>query len=186
MSIRRGLKACRGLYAGSKEVGLFLTNGSTVSDSGCRSREAPEGVGSRSGRYPCLAQRLPTNQRAREREERLVNVGPLLIPHAQAAKLAEPRECAFHNPALPAQSTPMRGATHGEPRHDAPRPQSTPNRRCVVAAIPENTSRPLPRSLPCAVQWGNRIHQRQRFLRVVPVRTGRRTASGTPRPSQIR
>ncbi len=42
----------------------------------------------------------------------------------------------------------------------------------VVAAIPEHTVRPLPRSPPFAVQRGNRIHQRQGFLRVVPVRAG--------------
>ena len=73
-----------------------------------------------------------------------MDVGPLVIPHAQAAKLTEPRKCALHNPTPPAQATPMRGATHREPRHDMPRPQPAPNRRRVVAAIPEQTVRPLP------------------------------------------
>ena len=45
-------------------------------------------------------------------------------------------------------------------------------RRRVVAAIPEHTVRPLPWSSPFAVQRRNRIHQRQGFLRVVPVRAG--------------
>ena len=66
----------------------------------------------------------------------------------------------------------MRGATHSQPRHDVPRPQTAPNRRRVVAAIPEHTVRPLPRSPVFALQRGNRIHQRQGFLRVVPVRAG--------------
>ena len=46
----------------------------------------------------------------------------------------------------------------------------------VLAAISEHTVRSLPRSPPSAVQRGNRIHQRRRCLRVVPVR------AGTPAP----
>src|SRR5258708_26011464 len=83
-----------------------------------------------------------------------------------------PGKRPLHDPPPPAQSTPVRGATHGEPRHDMPRPQSAPNRRRVVAAIPEHTVRPLPRSPPFAVQRRNRIDQRQGFLRVAPVRPG--------------
>jgi hypothetical protein len=99
-------------------------------------------MGSRSIRHRHLSQRLPTNQRAPQREERLVDVGPLVILHAQTAKLIEPGKRPLHDPPPPAQSTPVRGATHGEPRHDMPRPQSAPNRRRVVAAIPEHTVRP--------------------------------------------
>jgi len=129
-------------------------------------------MGTRSTRHRRLSQRLPTNQRAPQREERLVDVGPLVIPHAQTAKLIEPGKRPLHDPPPRAQSTPVRGATHGEPRHDMPGAQSAPNRRRVVAAIPEHTVRPLPRSPPSAVQRGNRIDQRQGFLRVVPVRAG--------------
>ena len=129
-------------------------------------------MGTRSTRHRRLSQRLPTNQRAPQREERLVDVGPLVIPHAQTAKLIEPGKRPLHDPPPPAQSTPVRRATHGEPRHDMPRAQSAPNRRRVVAAIPEHTVRPLPRSPPFAVQRRNRIDQRQGFLRVVPVRAG--------------
>jgi hypothetical protein len=39
-------------------------------------------------------------------------------------------------------------------------------------AIPEHIVRPPPPSPPSAMQRGNRIHQRQGFLRVVPVRAG--------------
>ena len=51
-----------------------------------------------------------------------MDVGPLVIPHAQTAK-ANVRSTTHRR-----QSTPVRGATHGEPRHDSPRPQSAP--RC--------------------------------------------------------
>ena len=51
-------------------------------------------------------------------------------------------------------------------------PETALNGGRVVAAIPEHTVRPLPRSPPFAMQRGNRIHQREGFLRVVPVRAG--------------
>jgi hypothetical protein len=44
-------------------------------------------VDTRSVGCPCLAQRLPANQRA----PRLVDVGPLVISHAQAAEKVEKR-----------------------------------------------------------------------------------------------
>jgi len=44
-----------------------------------------ENVDTCSARRPRLAQRLPANQRAPEREKRLVDVGPLVVLHAQAA-----------------------------------------------------------------------------------------------------
>jgi hypothetical protein len=97
---------------------------------------------------------------------------PLVIPNAETAKLIQPGKRPLHDPPPPAQPTPVRGTTHGEPRHDMPRPQPTPNRRRVVATIPKHTVRPLPRSPAFAVQRGNRIYQRQGFLRVVPVRAG--------------
>jgi hypothetical protein len=119
---------------------------------------------------PALAQALPADQRAPERKECLVNIGPLVVADAQAAKLIEPGKCPLDDPPPLAQATPVLGAAHRQPGHDVPRPKTAPNRRRVVAAIPEHTVRPLPRSPPSAMQSGNRIHQRQGFLRVVPVR----------------
>ena len=52
------------------------------------------------------------------------------------------------------------------------RRQTAPNGGRVVAAIPDHTVRSLPRSPPLTMQRGNRIHQRQGFLRVVPIRAG--------------
>jgi hypothetical protein len=42
-------------------------------------------------------------------------------------------------------------------------PETAPNRRRVVAAIPEHAVGPLPRSSAGPVQWRNRIHQRESF-----------------------
>ncbi len=75
-----------------------------------------------------------------------MDVGPPVVPDAQAAKLTEPGEGAFHDPSPPAQTTPMLCAAHGQQGHDVTRPQTAPNGSRVVAAIPEHTVRPLPRS----------------------------------------
>src|SRR6266567_2132445 len=80
-------------------------------------------MGTRSTRHRRISQRLPTNRRAPQREERLVDVCPLVIPHAQTAKLIEPGKRPLHDPPPAAQSTPVCDATHGEPRHDMPRPR---------------------------------------------------------------
>ena len=66
----------------------------------------------------------------------------------------------------------MLGAAHGQQGHNVTSPETVPNGGRVVAAIPDHTVRPLPRSPAVAVQRGNRVHQRQGFLRVVPVRAG--------------
>jgi hypothetical protein len=51
------------------------------------------------------------------------DVGPLFIPHTQAAKLIEPGKRALHDPPPPAQSPAMLAAAHGKPRHDMSRSQ---------------------------------------------------------------
>jgi hypothetical protein len=66
----------------------------------------------------------------------------------------------------------MRGAAHGQRGRDVTSSKTPPNGDRVVAAIPQHTVWPLSRSSPFAVQWGNRIDQRQGFLRVVPIRAG--------------
>ena len=64
-----------------------------------------------------------------------MDVGPLFIPHAQAAKLIEPGKGALHDPPPPAQATPMLGAAHGKLRHDMPRPQPAPKGGRVAAVL---------------------------------------------------
>ena len=115
-----------------------------------------------------------------------MDVGPLVVADAQTAKLTEPGKGALYDPAPPDQTTPMLGAAHRQEGHGVTSPETAPNGNSVVAAVPEDTAWPLPRSPTFAVQWGNRIHQRQGLLRVIRFAPLRRIASGTPRPSQIR
>jgi hypothetical protein len=143
-----------------------------------------DGVGFRRPSTPCAA--IASKSARTEREERLVDVGPLVIPHPEAAKLTEPGKGALDDPPPPAQATPMRGAAHGQEGHDVTNPETAPNRRRVVAPIPSTQSghcRGRPRA-PCsggiASTNARTSCESFRFARV------RRTASGTPRPSQIR
>jgi hypothetical protein len=128
---------------------------------------------------------MPADQSAPEREERLVNVGSLLVSHAQAAKLIQPRERALHDPPPLAQATPMLRAAHGEQRKNVASSQALTYGLCVIRAVAENAFRTAPRPPSIALERGNRIDEWQRFFRVVPVAPVKRTASGTPWPSQI-
>ena len=75
---------------------------------------------------PALPQGMPADQGAPEREEGLVNVGSLLVPHAQAAKLIQPSERALHDPPPLAQATPMHRAARGEHRENVASSQALP------------------------------------------------------------
>jgi hypothetical protein len=101
-----------------------------------------------------------------------MDVGSLLIPHAQAAKLIQPRKRPLDHPPPQPEATPVPRAT---PRYERANPtpaQPTPNRLRVVAAIPEYTVRSPARPTAFALKWRNRIHQGQCFLRVVSIGSG--------------
>ena len=79
-----------------------------------------------SGRPPRLAQRLPANQRATEREERFVDVGALVVTDAQAPELVQSGKGALYDPPPPAQTTAMLGAPHGQQGHDVTSSEAAP------------------------------------------------------------
>jgi hypothetical protein len=72
----------------------------------------------RSCRHPALSQGLPADQRTAEGQERLVDVSPLVIPHAEAPKLVQPRKRALDEPPPPPQATPVLRAAHSEQRQN--------------------------------------------------------------------
>ena len=47
-----------------------------------------------------------------------MDVGPLVIADAQAAKLIQPGKRALDDPAPPAQAAAVLGAAHGQQRHE--------------------------------------------------------------------
>ena len=55
-------------------------------------------------------QEIPADESASKGQECLVDVGPLFVSDAQAAKLIQPSEGPFYHPSPPAQSTAMRMA----------------------------------------------------------------------------
>ena len=121
---------------------------------------------------------------APEREERLVDVGPLVIPHAQVAKLTEPGKMCAPRPTAKAAS--MLRAAHGRQGHDVPNPETVRMAAAPSPRCPSTQSGRCRGRLHALRSGGNRIHQRESFLRVVPFAPVRRPANGTPPPSQIR
>jgi len=115
-----------------------------------------------------------------------VDVGPFVVADAEASEFIEPGKRPLHDPAPPAEATPVRRAALRDKRENPTGSQSVADRRRIVAAIPEHTVRPLsgsPRS-PCSGGIASTNARAScESLRFAPVR---RTASGTPRPSQIR
>src|SRR6516164_5881368 len=67
---------------------------------------------------PGLPQSAPADQRTLERQERGVNIGPLVVSDPQAAKLIEPGKCPFDDPTPALEATAMRGAAHRDQRHN--------------------------------------------------------------------
>jgi hypothetical protein len=57
---------------------------------------------------------MPADQRTPEREERFMDVGALVVPHTQTAKLVQPRERPLHDPTPPPHAAAMLRAGHGQ------------------------------------------------------------------------
>jgi len=101
-----------------------------------------------------------------------VNVGPLVVADTKASKLIEPRKCPLDDPAPSSQTAAMLGTAHRQQRQDAASSQPGSDGLCIVAAVLHHRIWATPRPSPRALEWRNRIHQRQCFLRVVSVGAG--------------
>jgi hypothetical protein len=63
-----------------------------------------------------------------------MNVRPLFVANAQAAKLIEPGEGSFHDPPPLAQSAAVFGVALRKKRHDASATQTLPDRPRIITA----------------------------------------------------
>jgi len=90
------------------------------------------------GIAPRPAQRLPTNQCTAEREERFVNVGPLVVADTEASKLIEPGKCPLDDPAPSSQTAAVLGTAHRQQRQDAASSQPGSDGLCLVAAVSDH------------------------------------------------
>ena len=102
---------------------------------------------------------MPADQRAPERKERFVDIGPLVIADAQAPELIQPGKRALNDPPPPTQATAMLRTAHGQQRKNVARSQTSPDNRGVVRAITQHAFRTAPRSSAVALQRGNRIDE---------------------------
>jgi len=100
-----------------------------------------------------------------------VDVGPFVVSDAQAAKLIQPRKCSFHHPAPASQVAAVPRSTHGQQRMNLACAQTITDGRRVIRTIAEDAVRTAPWSPSLTLERRNRVDQRQRFLRVMPVGT---------------
>jgi hypothetical protein len=119
-------------------------------------------------RHPTLPQRMPTDQRAPQRQEGFVDVGPRVVPHAQAPKLIQPGKCAFHDPAPPSQATAMLRSADDHQRENVAGSQTLTDRFCVIRAVAQHALGTTP------LADGSRVAARIYFLATVQVRCGHR------------
>jgi hypothetical protein len=94
---------------------------------------------------------MPTDQGAPQRQEGFVDVGPLIVPHAEAPKLIQPGKCALHYPAPPSQPTAMLRSADGHQRENVAGSQTLPDRLCVIRAVAEHAAGATPRAASFAL-----------------------------------
>jgi len=75
-----------------------------------------------------------------------VHVSPLLVTNTQSAKLIQPSEGSFHDPAPSAQSAAMLSVSLGEQRHNVAGTQPLPDYFRIVGAVAQYTVGAVARS----------------------------------------
>ena len=92
----------------------------------------------------------PTDQRAPDVEERLVDVGSPLIAHSQPPVAIDPRQCPLHHPPMPSQPPLARfDASPGDARSYASLPERLSTAfEVVVGLVGMQLLRALARSAP--------------------------------------
>jgi len=101
-----------------------------------------------------------------------MNTGAPFIPHAEAAKLMEPGQCALDDPARPAEATAMRSPAFRQLRLDAAAVEGIAVRLRIIAAVALDEARLSPGAARPAADRRDRVHQRQELRDVVPVGGG--------------
>ena len=101
-----------------------------------------------------------------------MDIGPLVIAHAQAAKLIQPGKRALDDPPPSAQSTAVFRSADGEQREDVADPKTAPDCLRVVCTVAQQAVGTATRASSLSLKCWNRIDERQRFLRIMSVGTG--------------
>ena len=91
------------------------------------------------------------------------------IPHVEAAKLMEPGQRAFDDPARPTETTAMLGPTLRQLRLDAAAVKGVAVRLRIIAAVALHEIRLSPRAAGPAAQGRHRVHQQRELRDVMPV-----------------
>lgn len=112
---------------------------------------------------------MPADERAAQREEGLVDVGPALEARTQSAHLMQPSDRALHYPTFLAQPRAMRRAAPSDERSDVQQAQPTPVRLGIVGPVAQQRLGASARASALAPHWRHGLHQRAQLHGVVAV-----------------
>jgi len=106
---------------------------------------------------------------ATQREKSLVDVVASFVADAEATMLMQPRQSAFHHPAVNAQSAPMLTVSLRQHRPDVALAQLLPMPLRVVRAIALHLVRPTPGTTDLPSHGRNGVHQGQQLRHIMPI-----------------
>ena len=93
-----------------------------------------------------------------------MDVGPLLIANAQAAKLVEPSKAPLHDPPPSAQSTAVLGVTLCQERLNVPGAQTSADCLSVITTVAQHAIGSMAWTSPLSLQGWDGINQREGLL----------------------
>jgi hypothetical protein len=101
-----------------------------------------------------------------------MDIGATFVAHPEAAKLTQPRDCAFDHPPINAQTAAMFGVAPRQDGLDAPPAQRPAMGLGIVGSIPLHAIRSVPRMADLAPDRRNGINQRNQLSNVVGIGAG--------------
>jgi hypothetical protein len=125
-----------------------------------------------------MGQYIPTNYRATDAQESLMNVRTTFITNPQATELMQPSQGSFHNPAVNAQAAAMFLTSFSQQRLDATFSQFIPMWLRIVTTVSLNQLRFAAWSSSFAFDGRDRIDQRNQLGHVLPISGSQDTGQG--------
>jgi hypothetical protein len=117
------------------------------------------------------SQKVLADQSAGQADECFVNVIATFVSDPQATELVHPTQCAFYNPTMLAQSTPMRRVPLRKNGLNPEMAQGLAMRLGIIAPVPLHSLGTTTRMTNFAPHRGNRLHQGQELSHIMCIGT---------------
>jgi hypothetical protein len=109
-----------------------------------------------------------------------VHVWPFLIAYAETAKLIQPCEGTFHDPAPSPEPAAMFSVALRKKREDASVTQTLPDGLRVITTVAQYAIRTMARSSSLSLQGWDSVNQCKGLLRVVTIGSGQLNGERNP------